>query len=94
MTDFIRRVAEVTTKLAHICQPGMSLTQITAIWAKIPIGDLEDMNDLESVNECILDISNLVDTNFPHLMKPERTAKKYRLMSELFSLKAELLEKY
>jgi hypothetical protein len=94
MDHIIKRVADITEELISVADEGYSLKDVTRIWGNIPVDDEEGMTYLEAANQCILEISNLVNQRYPNLSKTERLAKKYRLMAKLLELKADQLDKY
>jgi hypothetical protein len=87
----VKRVSQITTQLVDISQEGYDLKELTRIWSMIPIGE-DNMAYLESVSQCILEVSTLVDQKFGNLTQNQRSAKKYRLMARLLNIKADELD--
>lgn len=94
MDHIVKRVTDIAEQLVTVADEGYSLKDVTRIWGDIPTDDEAEMNYLESAGQSILEISSLVDQTFPNLSRPQRTAKKYRLMAKLLNLKADQLDKY
>lgn len=95
MNEVTDQLNLITNKLSKIVQEENigDLSYLTRIWAHLPSGDVEQEEMyLERLNECVLDVSNLVDQRFRDLSQPARTAKKNRLMGHLLSMKAEQLD--
>lgn len=88
----IQRVEQVTVELHRIAkEENLDLMELTKIWVALPIDESGGMTYLEAASQCIIDVSNLVDTVYPNMVNNERTAKKFRLMSKLLALKANQL---
>lgn len=89
----VQRVEEVTSYLSQMAKEGgFDFSELTNIWARLPIKDDEGMTYLEAASQCILEVSNLVDKTYPELSQHQRVAKKFKLMSQLLALKAGQLE--
>lgn len=94
MKQIIAEVTEITSKLCQISLGnGVDLIKVAEIWALLPIEDAEGITYLEAASQCILEVSSLIDSQFPNLSKDQRTAKKFYLMAELLKLKANQLER-
>lgn len=72
-------------------EEGIPEVELSRIFFSLPIGDNEEITYLEAANQCIIDISNLVDTTYPDLNQIQKVATKLRLMGKLLSLKAQQL---
>lgn len=88
----VRRVEQVTVILSKIAkEEGFDLSELAQIWATLPIDESGGVTYLEAASQCIIEVSSLVDKTFPAVSYSERIAKKFRLMSQLLSLKADQL---
>lgn len=92
MNNLNQRITEVTMGLSRLSQEGFDIVEITKIWAKIPDGNPENEDYLDLANQCILEVSSLVDSRFPNLSTGLKTAKKLRLLASLLDLKANQIE--
>ncbi len=85
--------SEIIQKLSKLASDeGLTEEGVTEVWGEIPVGDMGDMSYLEASAQCILEVSNLIDTQHPGLSQNKSIAKKYRLMSRLLMIKSEQLE--
>lgn len=88
----VKRVEQVTVILCEIAKEGgFDLPELAKIWATLPIDESGGMTYLEAASQCIIEVSALVDQTFPDVPYSLRVAKKFRLMSQLLSLKADQL---
>lgn len=81
---------EITIRLNHISlNSGFPVQNLFNIWLKLPTGDHLETTYLDAANQCILELSELVDSTYPGLIREQRVSLKLRLMGELLKLKAE-----
>ncbi|RJO60723.1 hypothetical protein C4544_04600 [candidate division WS5 bacterium] len=90
MTPTVKKVEEVVINLTNLAQEEqIPVVELVRIWAALPTEDTEGMTYLEVAGQCILEVSNMVNKNFPNLSVVDKTARKYRLMGKLLVIKAD-----
>jgi hypothetical protein len=94
MGDIMSNTTELIYRLADLAQQGdYNIKRVVEIWDKIPIKDEDNLDYLSSINQCIIDISDMVESSNPALSDTNKMIERYRLMAEFLILKANLLEK-
>lgn len=81
---------EIFIRLNHLSlTSGFPFDNLFIIWSKIPTGDQLETTYLEAANQCILELSDLVDLTYPGLIREQKISLKLRIMGDLLKLKAE-----